>query len=82
MAGAPCGSPCTGDPTLVRVNATTMVVTSRLAHPPAVPLGPDGEVIGLAGVAATDHDVWVVQALPAPDLLSAPPNGSLLRVNY
>jgi YVTN family beta-propeller protein len=71
-----------GEPSLVRVNATTMVVTSKLSHPPAVPIGPDGEVIGLGGVIATDHTVWVVQSLPAPDLLSAPPNGSLLRVNY
>jgi len=71
-----------GDPSLVRVNATTMVVTSKLSHPPVVPLGPDGKVIGLSGVVADAHTVWVVQALPAPDLLSAPPNGTLLRVNY
>lgn len=71
-----------GDPTLVRVNATTMVVTGRIAHVPANPLGPDAKIIGLESVAATDHTVWVVQTLPAPDLLSAPPNGTLLRVNY
>lgn len=71
-----------GDPTLVRVNATTMVVTGRIAHAPANPLGPDAKIIGLDSVAATDHAVWVVQALPPPDLLSAPPNGTLLRVNY
>jgi YVTN family beta-propeller protein len=71
-----------GEPVLVRVNAATMAVQGKLSHPPANPLGADGEPIGLDGLVATDHTVWVVQSLPAPDLLSSPPAGTVLRVNY
>jgi YVTN family beta-propeller protein len=71
-----------GDPTVVRVNATTGVVQGRISHVPANPVGPDARIVGVYSIAATDHAVWVDQRLPAPDSSTAPPPGTLLRINY
>lgn len=70
------------DPTVVRVSAATNLVLGRTSHVPAVPVGPDGQIVGVFSVAATDHAVWVDQRPAALDSSSQPPPGTLLRINY
>ena len=60
-----------GSPTVVRLSATTNAVLTRVtvSHP-------------VYAIAATDHAVWAVHALEAPDDVSEVPLGIVTRIAY
>ena len=70
-----------GEPIVVRVNAATSSVQAKISSSTLV-VGADAKITGLLGIAASVHDVWAVQLLPAPDANSAPLPGLLLRITY
>ncbi len=59
-----------GEPTVVRVSATTNAVLNRITVSAKV-----------WEIAATDHAVWAVHNLPLAGA-STPPNGSVTRINF
>ncbi len=69
----------TGDPQVVQVDPTTNAVKATITTG-ALVLGSDTKVIGLRGLAASDHDVWTTQPLPVTE--AYPLEGMLIRITF
>ena len=58
-------------PTVVRINAATNTVLSKLTVSAT-----------MYAIAATDHAVWALHNLPIPEGGTAPPPGEVTRIGY
>jgi hypothetical protein len=62
-----------GETTVVQLNMVTNAVQGRIQG---------GVKSGDGRIAATDHAVWAVQNIPAPDASSPTPPGVVTRIKF
>jgi YVTN family beta-propeller protein len=67
------------DSSVVQVDPATNTVRAKVSSGILV-LDASAKVVGLTGIAATDHAVWAVQPIPVAGQYAVP--GSLVRFNY